>query len=405
VLERRAVLEKLPFFALALLFGAIALDVQAGGNLHGWLRVADHPSPALGPLASRTLVQRTAVACYGYAMYVWKLFVPLGLCAFHPYPPPGTARGAGYAAAALFLVATLMVAVWDARRSRVLAFGIGWYFITVAPVLQWVQVGSAILAERYTYLPYIGLCFAWAMGMQAALDRNRALGAGLWGASVLFGMFLSAATLRQIETWKDSEALWTRTIEVHPTDGTRYVWRGMSRVDDGRMSEALGDFRVAMSLGAASADLFDGLGNAYCGLGKCDSSLAMYHRALELEPGRGNSYRNRAVAYLRLGRAREALADLDRALELMPEHAALLWGPRGYAFKLLRDYPRAVAEFDRAIAADPRDPVSFYNRGFCRLMLGDRAGAAEDFRAVLRLDPGNAAARQQLHGLGVQPSQ
>ena len=393
LLEPRSLLEKAPFFAVALLFGLIAMNVQAGGDFHGAFTRVDKGLKGLADTMSVSPLQRFTLPSYGYLMYVWKLFVPLGLCGFYPYPSPAEANGLLFLLSPLFLLGTVALAIWDARRTRILTFGIGWYLVTIAPVLQWVPVGEAIMADRYSYLSYVGLLFALTYGIALALRKAPALRPAAWVACGLFGVFLLAQTTRQVETWRDSETFWSTVIRRFPHSDLAYISRGNFRGKSGRVPEAMADLQTALRLGSRRGILFDGLGNAYGSLGQVDSALIMFDRGLSLEPNMGRTYYNRAIAYLRLARPNEALADLERARVLMPLQAATLYFPRGNAYMQLARYREAIAEFDRAIGAGVRDPYAFYNRGVCKSRVGDSDGAAADFREARRLNPalGSAA--------------
>jgi protein O-mannosyl-transferase len=400
LLERRAVLEKIPFFAVALWFGAVALDVQSGGGFHGLLRAPAGQAQVLRAYLPASRLEQLVLPAYGYLMYAWRLFVPTGLCAFHPYPRPGALATWPYAVAPLFLLATVALAAWDARRSRILAFGIGWYLATVVFVLQWVPVGMAIMADRYAYLPHVGLAFAWGMGMQRVWEWRRPLGVTLWAASAAFALLLAVLTPRQVATWRDGEALWSQAIRVYPRCGPLYAWRGNCLFRSRRIAEAERDLLQAQRLGDHSAALYDGLGSLYGTRGQADSAVAMFDRALRVEPWRAESMQNRALARLMLGQSREALADLDRALALMPWAAAELQGLRGVAFVQLDDDARAAVAFDQAVTAGARTVEMLTNRGICRARLGDRDRAAADFREALRLAPGDSVARGWLERVG-----
>jgi tetratricopeptide (TPR) repeat protein len=401
VLERRSIVEKVPFLAISLLFGAITMDAQAGRSFHGLLHIVGRAAPGFGKLPNYTLLERVTLPTYGYLMYVWRLFVPAGLSTFNPYPRVGAALSPEYLLAPLFFVATLALALWALRRSRPLAFGLGWYVATVALVLQWIPVGAALTADRYSYLSSIGIFFILGMGLQALRDRDRTLGAVGWGAAGLFAALLFVQTIHQIGTWKDSEALWSRTIQVHPDFASAYVYRGMDRHASGRDREARSDYQTAFGLGLRAAEVYEGLGSSWVALGRLDSALVMFDDAVRAEPDRGLSYYNRGAVLLGLGRARDAITDLDRATLLMSGETATVFGTRGYAKMQLGDFAGAAADFDRAIAQGARDPAFPYGRGYCRLRMGDRVGAADDFRATLRLDPRHAAAGAALRSLGL----
>lgn len=397
--EPRALLEKLPFLAVSLLFGWIAVDVQASGNFHGLLTRLALQAPALATDVPYTWPQRVGFAAYGYMTYVVRFFAPTGLGAFYPYPAPAAAGQPQYLLAPLFVLGTLVLAAWDLRRSRLLAFAVAWFLVNVLLVLQLVPVGAAIMADRYTYLAYVGPGIALALALAAAAERHR-VGRALWGAGFLFTAVLLPLTVRQAETWRDNDVLWSNVLRLHPNTVLAYVNRGYWRGQHGRFVEARRDLESALALGYRGADAYEGIGNALGALGRPDSALTMFRLALASDPQRGLTYFNRALTWLSLGRPDSALADLDHAEPLLRAKAAQVHGPRGYALLQLGDPVRAVRALDRAIAAaHGADVTSLYYRGMGRLRTGDSTGAAADYRAVLRLDPGHAAARAELRAL------
>jgi Flp pilus assembly protein TadD len=408
--EPGVILEKLPFLLVSLLFGAIVMDVQGGGDFHGLLHGPARVAPGVGEPATFDLARRIATPAFGIMMYVWRLFVPVRLCALYPYPFVGDRGSPALFLAPLAVLALVGLVIWDLRRTRIIAFGVGWYLATVALTLQWVPVGPGItksipvgwafIPDRYTYLPYLGLCFIMAMGLDAAFRYRRSVGLALWGACAVFTAFLIVQTRHQIATWKTSEALWSRTIQVHPGLALAYVYRGKDRDASGRAAEAQRDFRAAFDLGLRTADVYEGLGSTSASLGMLDSAAVQFDRAVRADPARGRSYYNRAIVRVELGRLPEAVADLDTALARLPAEAPMIHGVRGYALLKLGDCRAAVADFDRALAGGVRDPGVQYGRGSCRLELGDIEGAARDFEETLRLDPGYDKARARLREMG-----
>ena len=399
LLERRAILEKLPFFAVALLFGLIAVDAQRGGNFHGLLQVVGPGGKVSGTLEAISPLQRLTLPTYAFMMYVWKLVVPAGLCALDPFPSAAEAARPAYQLAPLFMLAAFALAAWDARRSRIITFGVGWYTVTVALVLQWIPVGQAITADRYSYLPYIGLAFMWAMGLAKLTERRRTPGIALWCASAVFALALVGRTSAQAETWRDDGTLWTRAIEVHPQSDQAYVYRGGYFLREGKLPAARRDYETAERLGNHTAALYTGLGSVYGSLGQADSARVMFDRALELGPGTGRLYYDRGIALAMLGRRDEALRDLDRALALSPGLAITVLGTRGTLRAQMGDYRGAVADLDRVIAAGSAAPAALHARAISRLQTGDSLGAREDLRETLRGDPANAPATTLLRVL------
>ena len=384
VLETRAILEKVPFFLVALLFGRIVLDVQGGGDLNGLLTKTTVHLKGLADTLPYAAWERLVLPTYGFAAYLIKLFVPVRLSAFYPYPPPG-ALGAVHFLAPLVFVGVLALIVWDYRRTRILTFGLGWYLVTILPVLQWIPVGEAIMADRYAYLSYVGPLFALSMGIArvASAVRGRRMAGSV--ALACFAALCAVLTVRQIAVWRNSETLWSQVLRLHPRAEMAYVARGNARGSTGRVQEALEDLRAARSLGSRRHDLYDGLGNAYGALGQLDSSVVMYTSSLAINPNSGRTYYNRAVALVRLQRPQEALADLDRAQALLGSANVNLHPTRGDAYLQLQRYREAASEYDRAIERGARDAMIYNNRGIARWNLGDQAGAEADITEARRL--------------------
>jgi len=400
ILDRRSLLEKAPFVAVSVLFGLIAIDVQGGGDFHGILKPFGERMSALAEVSPFTPYQRVAFPAYGNLMYVVKLFLPTGLRAFYAYPPTVSASyRPEYFLGMAFLLAMAGATVLAFRRSRLAAFGLGWYFVTLLPVMQWIPVGSAIMADRYTYLPYFGLFLILIGGLDALVDRRPSLRAPIWGACALFAAALAVLGIRQVATWKDTEALWSNVIRHDPESGKAYAARGNFRGRSGRVREALADLQRARALNPDRGEVYEDLGNAYGSLGQLDSAIVFFGEALRIDPSLGHTYSNRAVAYLRLGRPREALADLDRAETLMPGATGSLHFPRGNAYLMLGDARRAADEFGRAIDAREGGADAYANRGRARMLLGDPNGATSDLREALRINPAHAEAQALLRQL------
>ena len=347
---RAALIEKLPFLVVAGITVFVAWRVQNGGDLGGLLWRL-HPAPAAaGIRPDLTPLDRVTLPLYGPAMTAWRMVVPLGLCAYYPFPSPNEPRTFAFLVAPVVVLAMVALAVWDLRRSRALTFGFGWFLAHLAPTLPFVLLGGFIMADRYSYLSSVGLLFAAAMAVDSWLKGMSAPRRAVWvpvlacaGAAFALWLFVLART--QVEVWRDSETLWSRALAVHPRLAPAYVYRGKQRALAGRNDAALVDFRSALALGLESADVYQGLGALYGSRGALDSALVWLDHAVALAPDRPGVLYNRAITRLALGRAGEAVADLDRALALAPSSAEL-----------------------------------HAARGQARLALGDSTGAAEDFR-------------------------
>ena len=233
--RRRACLEKLPLFALAAGFGAVALFTQRSAGA-----VADLSQLPLGARLANALV-----AC---ASYLRRAFWPDDLAIF--YPHPGAELSAGAVAAAALLLALASTLAWRAAR-RVPAVTVGWlwYLLTLLPVLGLLQVGSQAMADRYTYLPLVGLAISVAWGLPALLPLNTAARrAGLAAAGGTALALLAVCASLQLRHWRDSEALMRRALAVTQRNHIAHTYLGVALLDRGAVAEATRHWHEALRI-------------------------------------------------------------------------------------------------------------------------------------------------------------
>ncbi|MBK8500042.1 MAG: tetratricopeptide repeat protein [Flavobacteriales bacterium] len=298
----RVLVEKLPLIALAIWAGLKAIDAQ-----HAFESVQD--------LDMYPLWQRALFACYGLWMYVLKFFVPFGLSAFFGYPPAGEAPDLLYwvAMCAVVLMAALVVRF---RKHRELVFGTGFFLITVALVLQLLPVGGAVLAERYTYIPYLGLAFAVMSVCWKVSEERKAARNALLVLSTAFVLVMAAIAHERTKVWKDGVALWEDAIakdDGAPKSMNNY---GVALTNAGRHQEALEVFDRALMLKFDYGDAFYNRGLAHFNLGQYEAAIADYTSAIRYRPELAEAWHNRAGTYYTLGRPALALPDALKAKDL-----------------------------------------------------------------------------------------
>lgn len=387
-------LEKLPFFALSLLFGLIALAVQKGQNFHGWFEILEVKN-AVTTAAVFTSFQKICYASYGWAQYCWRLFWPFGLCTYYPYPTHTAGAALPYVAAPAFLVAYLGVAVWAWHTAKkALFFGLAFAFVSVVLVLQFISVGSVIMADRYTYLPYVGLLFAllWYADQYAVKPAHRYATLGLLSA---FTLYCAVLTARQVEVWQDSISLWSRVIELYPDAAAPYARRGNAwGKERGDLAKARTDFEKAIQLDTNDAYAYEGLG-IVAGMQRDHAkALEMFDKCVQLDPNYFNFYFNRATAKAQVGQHASALADFEKALELNPGNYAMFISPYLFSTLASGDTAGAKAKADEAIARLPNVPDIYVLRAQAKILLGDKSGAKTDIETALRLNPNHAGAQR-----------
>jgi protein O-mannosyl-transferase len=337
-LRGRVLAEKAPFLALALVFGLVAIHTQReGGNV----LVRDAVQPHY---------MRPFFAAYGLVSYVAKLLAPRGLLAHYPYALV-TGQGAALYAFLPMALALLGATWWLARRSVLLAFGPLFFLVNIAPVLQLLPVGSAVMADRYSYLPSLGVFFLAALGLAAvrhATPRRTAVDVGF----ALYVLGIGGLTMVRSTHWRNSETLWTAELRRN----------------------------------AHSAIAHNNLATFKYRTGDVKGALASVERALALDPEWHKALTNRAVLRDLDGQADLARADYDRSLALRPDQPVAL-NNRGKLKQEAHDLEGARADFTAAIAGDPR-PMFYANRAEVNAALGHRADAIADYTAALAREPG-----------------
>lgn len=395
---QKSVIEKLPFFAIALLFGVLALGVQGGNLGFGLLEAASEKKAAISDLDLFSPFQRLQFGAYGFTMYLVKLFLPLNLCTFYPYPTVAESTQLRFLLAPLVFLAALGSAFFLRKRFPLYTFAIGFFFVTLILVLQFLSVGSVIMADRYTYLPYIGLFFLLCHGSYVWLQQNKASLLPTWYAVVgAMSLFFFVQTIRQVETWQDSDTLWNHVIAIYPNEEQPYSIRGNHHGKMGKIDLAIQDFERALKLGSTRVSVYEGLGNAYGTKGNLEKAIENFNKAIELDPNTGTLYFNRGISHLYASRGAEAVKDFDRALELMPYKATQIKASRGYGKLMAGDIKGSIADYDAALSQpDGATHTNFFNRGQAHLQDGNKQAAAADFRKALQLKPDFAEAQQKL---------
>jgi hypothetical protein len=300
----------------------VLVPVTALAAVCGVLTVlAQRAADAIQPAASYPLPMRLANAAVSYAWYLKKTIWPSGLAAFYPHPLSGLAP-AEVAASVAVLVVIAGAIVARGRAFRPLSMGFWWYAGTLLPVAGIIQVGSQARADRYAYVPLIGIFVAivWSVAAAAgAKPRFWKTLAAIAAASWIGG--LSLVTRAQLPYWHDSVSLFQRAIDVVPDNPLAHNNLGMALVENGRLADALPHFQTAVELAPDDTDARSNLGNALRTLGRPADAVLEYRKALDQSPADPTIHYNLATALLDLGRTSEAVAQLEEAVRLNPSYA------------------------------------------------------------------------------------
>jgi len=296
-------------------------------------------------------------------------------------------------------------------KTKIFAFGMGLYLVTVILVLQIISVGIAIRADRYTYLPYIGPAFVLASIIQAGFGEK--IRRVLFVAAGVFLILLWFLTFRRVDVWQNTEVLWSDTIKRFPELETPRSSRGKyyTRMSLKAKSEsekklyeekALADFLVAIKSKPLKTDVYEGTGYLYALKGDFRKAVEFFNAALIIDNENGSAYYNRALAYTSLGMVKEAINDYDMALRYRPQQARAIITNRSSLLLETGRFSEAISDLDYLISIEPLNPDHYFNRSTARIVTGNRAGAVDDLRAVLKLSPGDREAAERLKMLTQQ---
>lgn len=414
-LEAKMMLEKIPLFALSLLFGLIALDVQKGGDFHGLLTLSTEKTKALSTVFG--FDQKILFAGYGYLMYFVKTFLPFDLCTFYPYPTEVQLKGPAYLGGAVFMLATLALAIYPPtprlRRVKILTFGFGWVFATVILVLQFVSVGVVIMADRYFYLPSAGVFFMLTYAAEVYVLQHKPSLRNVWWAIVgLFAAWCLWLSRAQTNTWKNSETLWLQVLKHYPTEDQAMEslanWYGKKN----RVPEAEQMLERAVQDGCTRPNVYSALANCIAIKASAakdtsaqrtlrDRAFSLYAQSIALNPNNADTYFNRAFTALTIYPER-AIADLDTAATLAPHKALQFKQMRGTALNNLKRYAEAERTLSEVIETMEKSPQTlkaneekqryadaYLERAVSKFNNGNRPGGIADAEKSVGITPQN----------------
>jgi tetratricopeptide (TPR) repeat protein len=301
----RLLLEKAPLLALAAASAAVTLRAQAG---------------ALLPVEGLSLPARVANAAVSAVAYLGKMLWPSPLAVFYPREAGGPGPATVVAALLLLLLASV-AAFRLARRAPFLAVGWPWYLVTLAPVIGIVQAGEQAMADRYTYLPSVGVGIAAAWSLSGLAHRRRALVAPLLALSAALLLAWGAVTVRTVALWRDGATLFGHAIAVTRDNWAAHYYLGGELARAGRVGEALPELERSVALRPDFPPARYNLALAYDRLGDSARAAAGYAELLRLEPGNAAAHNNLGVLLASAGDPAAAIPHFRAALQAKPDFA------------------------------------------------------------------------------------
>jgi len=334
-IPRRLILEKLPLLGLGLASCVITLFAQTS---------------SMAPVARISLPWRLSNAVVSYTDYLRQMFWPADLAVLYPWE---TARlGTLNIVISVALLAGISAVVFVLRRRRYLVTGWLWYLIMLGPVIGILQVGNQARADRYTYLPQIGLylLLTWAAVELCTGWRYRHVLLASLSSVILVALIFSARA--QASHWQDSETLWSHALACTTDNIIAEGNLGQACYTKGKQREAMIHFQNSLRIEPRQAPVHSSLGVFLLETGRINESLAHLQTAVEIEPKFADAHYNLGNTYLQMGQAKDALSHYDRALEIDPNDTQALnnmaWILATWPDALTRDGAKAVELAERA---------------------------------------------------------
>ena len=378
-INAKLLFEKIPFFVLSLAMGIVTLFAQ-------------RQSGAVGKLSIDTM-HKILYSFYGVMMYIVKMVVPVNLCVFYPRPAANLNLPVEYYMAPFFFIALAFAFFYSLKRNRIVAFGILFYLVNLLLVLQFLTFGSAVIADRYTYIPYIGLLFIVGLIIDWLAKSNASKA---WRIVFPITLVLSALTWQQSSAWQSSATLWdhairtqpsamayalrgiqfreekqydsaieylSRAIDLDPTDYAFYLSRGNTYFELKNPELAINDYRKVLLTKPDYPEVLNNMATQFAKLGLYDSAVKYATQAITIQPDLKPAYSNRALTFMKMKRYEDAIRDWEKFLRF-DSNSAKVYNTIGNCYQAMGKYQESLVPIDKAISMIPDNPIFYISRSY-----------------------------------------
>ena len=382
LLSKNVILEKIPFFAIALFFGIIAMQ-------------AHETFPYLGK-TEVPLFDRIIYACYGFILYIGKLILPLNLSAYYPYPSgsPGTVDYIF----PILAIAFVFIIFWQFRKNKPLVFSMLFFFFNIVLLLKVFQVhlqtGKFVIADRYSYVSSIGFFFLVGYLYEKYTAKYHSKKILLTAILSLWILVMSVMTFNRSLVWNDSITLWNNVVDQYPELSWAYGKRGLAKAARNDVKGAIEDYTLAIKYDPDDPHAYNNRGNIYASrLGDLELAMKDLNKAIEVGPKFFEAYSNRGLVRFYQNDLKGAMEDLNFAIEVMPTYA-VSWFNRGHVFSASGKFDLAISDYNEALNLNPRLKQVYLYRGIAYNKTGNFRKGLDDLNKTLEENPKNILALQ-----------
>jgi Flp pilus assembly protein TadD len=376
----RLLIEKIPFFVISVAVCLVTLAVQQHAG-------------AMATAEQLPFGWRCENAMVSYCLYLGMWFCPVHLAVF--YPPRANWPVAVVLAAALLLVVISLLCFRERQRRPYLVTGWFWFLGTLVPVIGLIQVGDQSLADRYMYLPSIGLLMMIVCGLCELTRhwRQQQVALAVAGSTVI--VLCACLTINQLGYWKNSETLFQHALDVTQDNYIAHNNLAAALEDRGDYDDAISHLQEAVRIKPYDAPAIFNLGLAYYSIGRYDDAIGQFQAALRLDPNNPDIYLNWGNAFFMKRQLDDAANQYQKAINLSPNDAQA-WYDLGKVFQTKNDPADAIDKYREAIRLNPGYAQAHNNLGYLLQNTGHVAEAITEYQEAIRLNPDYTLARNNL---------
>ncbi|MBK9272659.1 MAG: tetratricopeptide repeat protein [Saprospiraceae bacterium] len=328
-------------------------------------------------------ILRIFIGCYSFLTYLIKWLIPYMNVPLYPYPEKLTIWH--YLSLPGALVVAFGYYLAFRKKMTQLFFGLTFFLVNVFFLLQFLGAGQGYLADRFTYVAYLGLFFVMSWYMQKWWEQFPHLRSFLRAGIAFYLSIFAILSYRQCKFWKNSDTLWTRVIEYYDNTPLPFNNRANYYRDLKQFDKALADYSKAISLNAGHAT-FNSRAKLFFNRNEDQKAIEDYNIAIQKSPGTAEYYTNRGAAYAKLNQLDQALVDLNKAVELDKDWKVAYLN-RSIIFQIKGDFANALADIDNYLRLEPNNADLWYEGARCQRMLNNLPKAIEYFTTSIQYNP------------------
>ncbi|MBK7525239.1 MAG: tetratricopeptide repeat protein [Saprospiraceae bacterium] len=404
------VFSKIPLFLLSTFFGILGVYfLKEYGSIENATSGTDY-----------NFIQRLFIGAFSFTIYLVKFVFPFRMSPLYPYPH----EIPWYFYVSIIILPVVLFGLWWAYKNKHKAvfFGLIFFIVNIVFLLQILAAGQGFIADRFTYIAYLGLFFIPVYYIESAIKKNANKTNVMYGVMAFILLVFSYMTIQQNKIWENSATMWTHVLKYYKNTTTPYGNRANYYRDNGMYKEAMADYNKSIALKDQQPQAYNSRARLFFTVAKGKDTLLLalrdYNKAIEYSPNDGEFYTNRGATYARLGDLNRAIADLTKGIELKPDHSvaylnrsimyqqinrqdlavkdidkylqmkpkdADMWYEKGRVHRILSQNPQALDAYNKAISLNGSKGLFYYERSKTFYLLGDPARAKGDFQKAVQL--------------------